>query len=160
MIKAQSIDVFFMREALKEAQRAFDEDEVPVGAVVVVSNRIISRGHNQTQRLNDATAHAEMIALTSAANYLGNWRLQNATVYVTIEPCIMCAGAMVLSRVKRIVFGAADAKFGGAGSIVNLLNDKRLNHRVKVATGILEDEAAALLKTFFKKNRKKERNAT
>ncbi len=148
-------DLFFMREALKEALKAGEEDEVPVGAVVVVGDTIVSRGHNQTEKLNDATAHAEMIALTSAANYLGNWRLQNATVYVTIEPCIMCASAMVLSRVKKIVFGARDPKFGGCGSIFDIANDRRLNHRITVVEGVLKEEAVALLQKFFKKKRKK-----
>ncbi len=144
-----------MTEALKEAHRAFGEDEVPVGCVIVMDNRIISRGHNQTKRLQDATAHAEMIALTSAANYLHNWRLNKAKVYVTIEPCIMCAGALVLSRVKKVIFGAHDAKFGGCGSIVNLLNDKRLNHRIEVKSGVLSEEAELLLKEFFARKRKK-----
>lgn len=144
-----------MHEALKEAKRAFDENEVPVGCVIVLNDRIISRGHNQTEQLKDATAHAEMIALTSAANYLGNWRLEKATVYTTIEPCIMCASALVLSRVKRVVYGAADAKFGGAGSIVNLLDDKRLNHRVAILPGILQNEAEQMMKEFFRKKRKK-----
>lgn len=149
------IDQLFMHEALKEAKRAFDENEVPVGCVIVLNDRIISRGHNQTEQLKDATAHAEMIALTSAANYLGNWRLEKATVYTTIEPCIMCASALVLSRVKRVVYGAADAKFGGAGSIVNLLDDKRLNHRVAILPGILQNEAEQMMKEFFRKKRKK-----
>jgi len=144
-----------MREALNEALKAGEENEVPIGCVVVIDGHVISRGHNQTEKLNDATAHAEMIALTSAANYLGNWRLQNATVYVTIEPCIMCASAMVLSRVKRIVFGARDPKFGGCGSIFDIANDKRLNHRITVAEGVLKEEAVEMMKNFFKKKRKK-----
>lgn len=151
------MDEFYMREALKEALKAGEENEVPIGCVVVVNGHIISRGHNQTEQLKDATAHAEMIALTSAANYLGNWRLQNATVYATIEPCIMCASAMVLSRVKKIVFGARDPKFGGCGSIFNIAHDKRLNHRITVVEGVLEKEAAELLKKFFKKKRTKDK---
>lgn len=143
----------FMQEALIEAQKASQEDEVPVGAVIVYKNKIISRGHNQVERLKDATAHAEMLALTSATNYLGNKWLSGASIYVTIEPCSMCAGALVLSRIKSLYFGAKDPKTGACGSTVNIVNHKKLNHRLKVKSGILEKDCGSLLKDFFKKKR-------
>ena len=144
-----------MQEALKEARKAFTEDEVPVGAVIVSGGKIIGRGHNQIERLKDPTAHAEMIALTSAANYLNTKWLNQASLYVTIEPCSMCAGALVLARIKNIYFGAKDPKTGACGSVVNIINHKKLNHRIKVKSGILEEESASLLRDFFKKKRKK-----
>ena len=142
-----------MSEALKEAKRAFEEDEVPVGAVVVHKGRIISRGHNQIERLRDPTAHAEMLALTSATNFLGTKWLSEASIYVTIEPCSMCAGALVLARVKHIYYGAKDPKTGACGSVINIVNHKKLNHRIKVKGGILAKECGGLLKDFFKKKR-------
>jgi len=145
--------IFYMREALKEAQRAFEEDEVPVGAVIVHKGQIIARGHNQVELLKDPTAHAEMIVLTSATNYLGTKWLNAASLYVTIEPCSMCAGALVLSRIKEVYFGASDPKTGACGSIVNIANHRKLNHRIKVTKGILEAECSSLLKDFFKKKR-------
>ena len=145
----------FIREALKEAQKAFLEDEVPVGAVIVHKDKIIARGHNQIERLKDPTAHAEMIALTSAAACLGSKWLNEASIYVTIEPCSMCAGALVLARIKAIIYGADDPKTGACGSVVNLANNKKLNHRIKVKNGILEDECSGILKEFFKTKRKK-----
>jgi len=143
-----------MSEALKEAQKAFDEDEVPVGAVIVLEGRIIARGHNQVERLKDPTAHAEIIAITSAANYLGAKWLNEASLYVTIEPCSMCAGALVLARIKSLYFGASDPKTGACGSVVNIVNHKKLNHRIKVSKGILGVECGYLLKEFFRKKRK------
>jgi tRNA(adenine34) deaminase len=143
----------FMQEALKEARQAFAEDEVPVGAVIVHKGRIIARGHNRVERLNDPTAHAEILALTSAANYLNAKWLSGAALYVTIEPCAMCAGAMVLSRIKNLYFGARDPKTGACGSIFNIVNNKKLNHRIKVEHGILKEECSSLLKEFFKKKR-------
>jgi tRNA(adenine34) deaminase len=142
-----------MREALKEARKAFDEDEVPVGAVIVHQNRIIARAHNQVERLKDPTAHAEMIAITSAANSLDTKWLNESSLYVTIEPCSMCAGALVLARVKEIIYGASDPKTGACGSIVNIAGNKKLNHRIKVFKGVLKDESAQLLREFFKKKR-------
>jgi tRNA(adenine34) deaminase len=150
----EKADKFYMSEALKEAQRAFEEDEVPVGAVIVHDGRIIARGHNQVERLNDPTAHAEIIAITSATNYLGTKWLNEASLYVTIEPCSMCAGAMVLARIKNLCFGAKDPKTGACGSIINIANHKKLNHRIKVTKGILEIECSSLLKDFFRKKRK------
>lgn len=142
-----------MREALKQAEKAFEEAEVPVGAVVVYKDNIIARGYNQVERLNDPTAHAEMLALTAAANYLNTKWLSDASIYVTIEPCSMCAGALVLSRIKNLYFGAKDPKTGACGSVVNIVNHKKLNHRVKVKNGILEEECGLLLKEFFRKKR-------
>ncbi|MCX5709526.1 MAG: tRNA adenosine(34) deaminase TadA [Candidatus Omnitrophica bacterium] len=147
--------ILYMQEALKEAQRAFEEDEVPVGAVIVHEGKIIARGHNQIERLKDPTAHAEMLALTSAANYLGQKWLNGVSVYVTIEPCSMCAGALVLSRVKDLYFGASDPKTGACGSVVNIAAHKKLNHRIKIEKGILEKECGSLLSQFFKKKRRK-----
>jgi len=142
-----------MSEALKEAQKALEENEVPVGAVIVHKGKIIARGHNQVERLKDPTAHAEMLALTSATNFLGAKWLNEASLYVTIEPCSMCAGALVLARIKNLYFGAKDPKTGACGSVVNIANHKKLNHRVKVKKGILEKECSSLLKEFFKNKR-------
>ncbi|MFA5286908.1 MAG: tRNA adenosine(34) deaminase TadA [Candidatus Omnitrophota bacterium] len=145
----------YMQEALREAKEAFKDDEVPVGAVIVNKDRIIARGYNQVERLKDPTAHAEMIALTSATNFLGTKWLNGSTLYVTIEPCSMCAGALVLARIESIYFGAKDPKTGACGSVINIANNNKLNHRIKVSGGILEEECSLLLKDFFKKKRKK-----
>jgi tRNA(adenine34) deaminase len=147
-------DEDFMREALKLAAKAFEADEVPVGAVVVHGNKVIARGHNQVEQLKDATAHAEMIAFTQAAAALGDWRLQECTLFVTKEPCPMCAGAAVLSRLQRLVFGVKDEKMGGAGGALNITHNARFNHQVEVVPGLLGDESLALLKSFFEKQRK------
>lgn len=144
---------FFMREALREAAIAFEEDEVPVGAVVVHEGKVIARGRNQIERLKDPTAHAEMLALTSATNFLGTKWLNECSLYVTIEPCSMCAGALVLARIKNIYFGAQDPKTGACGSVFNIANHKKLNHRIKITKGILKEDCAALLKEFFKRKR-------
>ncbi len=146
-------DKFFMLEAIKEAQKAFEEGEVPIGAVVVHNNRIIGRGHNQTERLNDPTAHAEIIAITAAASYLKNWRLKDTTIYVTLEPCIMCSGAIVLARIKELVYALEDPKFGGTVSLYRIPEDPRLNHRVKVRKGPYGDLVKNLMQEFFKKLR-------
>jgi tRNA(adenine34) deaminase len=151
MIKAH---LKFMRQALKEAERALKEDEVPVGAVVVHKNKIIARGHNQVERLKDPTAHAEMLALTSATNYLGSKWLSGVDIYVTIEPCSMCMGALVLARMRNLYFGAKDPKTGACGSIINIANHKKLNHRIKFKSGILKEECGSLLKEFFRNKRK------
>ena len=139
----------YMRLALKEAEKALEEDEVPVGAVIVHEGHIIARAHNQRERLKDPTAHAEMIAITQAAAYLENWRLEGATLYVTKEPCIMCAGAMVQARLTSLVFGAFDEKGGACGSVVNLVEETKFNHQVKVTGGVLAEESAVLLREFF-----------
>jgi tRNA(adenine34) deaminase len=141
-------DEYFMREALKEARKAFDLDEVPVGAVVVCQDRVIGRGHNLTERLTDVTAHAEMQAFTAASNYLGAKYLDECTLYVTLEPCVMCAGASFWTQVGRIVYGAADEKRGYTNAGTNLLHP-----RTTVVPGILEPECAELLKEFFKSKR-------
>jgi tRNA(adenine34) deaminase len=152
----------WMGEALREAAKGAEGGEVPVGCVIVHAEaaggggRIVGRGHNQTEMLRDATAHAEMLALTQAAEALGNWRLTGCTVYCTIEPCTMCCGAMVLSRVTRLVYGAADPKFGAVVSIADVLGNPRHNHKVQVIGGVRADESADLLQSFFRKRRKKE----
>lgn len=142
-----------MLEALKEAKEAFEEDEVPVGAVIVSQKRIIAKAHNQIERLKDPTAHAEMIAITQAASTLGSKWLNDASIYVTIEPCSMCAGALVLARIKNIVYGAQDPKTGACGSVINIVNHKKLNHRISVKSGILKEECGLLLKEFFSRKR-------
>ena len=146
-------DEFYMREALREAKKAFSRDEVPVGAIIVYKGSIIARAHNQIRLLKDPTAHAEMIAITQAASYLQNERLIGCSMYVTIEPCSMCAGAMVLARIKELVYAVRDPKTGACGSVVTLVNHKKLNHKVKVKKGILEEDAGFLIKEFFKKKR-------
>ena len=147
-------DEFFMKEALRQAQKAFERNEVPIGAVAVFKKQIIGRGHNQTEGLKDPTAHAEILAITAAANALSSWRLNDVEMFTTVEPCIMCAGALVLARVKRIIFGARDEKFGGCGSVFNIVNEPKLNHRIEITTGVMEKEAASLMKSFFGKKRK------
>ncbi len=152
--KMNKIDEIYMRQALNEAQKAAQEDEVPVGCVVVHEKKIIARAHNQVERLKDPTAHAEMLALTSAANYLGTKWLNGVSLYVTIEPCSMCSGALVLARIKNLFYGASDPKTGACGSVFNIVNNKKLNHRIKVHKGLLKEECALLLSQFFKKKRK------
>jgi len=149
-------DVRYMDLALAEAQKAEAAGEVPIGAIVVSSDIVIGRGFNQPISSRDPTAHAEMIALREAARYQQNYRLTAATMYCTVEPCMMCAGAMVHSRITRLVIGTMDPKAGSAGSIYNVLTDPRLNHRVDVITGIREDECAALLREFFSMRRGRE----
>jgi len=142
-----------MREALRQAQKAGDAGEVPVGAVVVFAGKIIGRAHNQVELLKDATAHAEMLALTQAEAAVGDWRLTECDLYATKEPCAMCAGALVHTRVRRVIFGCADPAVGAAGSVMNLLQMPGLNHRCEIASGILQDECAAILQNFFRKRR-------
>jgi tRNA(adenine34) deaminase len=142
-----------MRWAVKEAIAAREEGEVPIGAVVVREGRVIGRGHNQRETLQDPTAHAEMIALTAAAGDAGSWRLEDCTMYVTLEPCTMCAGAIVLARIERLVFGATDPKAGACTSLYTIPTDERLNHCVHVTTGVLADECSAVLSDFFEAQR-------
>ena len=142
-----------MEDALRQAGNAAEQGEVPVGAVIVKDGRVIARGANQVELLKDATAHAEMIALTSAAAALDNWRLEGCDVVVTLEPCSMCAGAMVNSRVARIVYGAADPVAGACGSVFDVVSDARLNHRIPVVRGVLADRCGAILKDFFRSRR-------
>jgi len=141
-------DEHFMKEAFKEAQKAFDEDEVPVGAIVVCDNKIIARAHNMSERLNDVTAHAEMLAFTSAADYLGGKYLNECTLYVTLEPCVMCAGASYWTQLKKLVYGASDEKRGFSKHQENLLHPKSI-----VIKGVMKNECSNLLSTFFKNKR-------
>ena len=151
-------DQYFMGEALRQAVKAYEAGEVPVGAVVVREGRIIARASNQVELLNDATAHAEMLAVTQAEGAVGNWRLNDCTLYVTKEPCPMCAGAIVHVRLARVVFGVSDPKGGAAGSALNLLQFPNLNHRCEITAGVREMECRQLLQTFFaeQRSRKKE----
>jgi tRNA(adenine34) deaminase len=148
-------DHYFMGEALRQATRAYEAEEVPIGAVVVREGRIIARAFNQVEMLKDATAHAEMLALTQAESVVGDWRLTDCTLYVTKEPCPMCAGAIVHVRLARVVFGVADSKGGAAGSIVNLVQFPTLNHKAQITSGVRESECRALLQNFFAEQRAK-----
>ena len=148
-------DEYYMREALKEAFKAFDLDEVPVGAVLVHNDKILARGHNQVELLQDATAHAEMLCITSGAAALENWRLTGATLYCTLEPCCMCAGAMLSSRIRRLVYGAPDLRLGVCGSWINLFDKEHPMHSIEIVKGVLEAESAALMREFFQRARKK-----
>ena len=142
-----------MRAAIAEADAAYQRGDVPVGAVVVQGTRIIGRGHNQREQLKDPTAHAEMIALTAAASFVGSWRLDDCAIYVTLEPCTMCAGAVVLARIERLIYGATDPKAGACVSLYNIPTDPRLNHCVTLSDPVLPDECAMLLKSFFAEQR-------
>ena len=142
-----------MRLALREAERAVDHDDVPVGAVVIAGGEVIGAGHNERELRQDPTAHAEMLALREAATHVGSWRVLGSVLYVTLEPCAMCAGAIVLARVPRLVYGAADPKAGAAGSVLDVLAEPRFNHRPDVAAGLLAEESAALLRAFFASRR-------
>jgi len=148
-------DHYFMGEALRQAARAYEAEEVPVGAVVVREGRVSGRAFNQIELLKDATAHAEMLAMTQAEEAVGDWRLTDCTLYVTKEPCPMCAGAMVHVRLARVVYGATDAKAGAAGSVINLLQFPSLNHRCEITSGVREAECRALLQDFFAEQRKR-----
>ena len=153
MSPPSSLEEKYMAEALRLAQRAAEAGEVPVGALIVHEGQVIGRAHNQVEMLHDATAHAEMIAITQAAEALENWRLEGAEIFVTLEPCPMCAGAMVLSRVARIVYGCDDPIAGACGSVFNIVNEKRLNHRIPVVKGVLGERCGEILKTFFRSRR-------
>ncbi len=145
---------FHMRAALAQAEEALGEDEVPVGAVIVHQGRVIAAAHNQRELLRDPTAHAEMIAITQAAEALGSWRLEDCTLYVTLEPCAMCAGAIVQARIPQVVYGATDPKAGAVNSLYQLLADPRLNHRAQTVSGVLADECGSLLTRFFQEQRR------
>ncbi len=147
-------DAGFMREALRQAEKALRAEEVPIGAVVVREGRVIARAYNQVELLKDATAHAEMLAITQAEAAVGDWRLNECDLYVTKEPCPMCAGAMVHVRLRRIIFGCADDRGGAAGGVMNLLQTPTLNHRCEITAGVLPEECGLLLKTFFRERRK------
>ncbi|MCX7713554.1 MAG: tRNA adenosine(34) deaminase TadA [Chthoniobacterales bacterium] len=146
-------DEFFMEAALREAEKAAQKGEVPIGAVIVFDNKIIARAHNQVETLNDPTAHAEMLAITQATTAINDWRLNECELYVTKEPCPMCAGASVLARLKAVVFGCFDPKYGAAGSALDLLQFPTWNHRCQVRGGVLEEKCATLLRTFFQQRR-------
>jgi len=152
-------DQFFMGEALRQALKAYEAEEVPVGAVVVRNGRIIARAYNQVELLKDATAHAEMLAVTQAEQAVGDWRLNDCTLYVTKEPCPMCAGALVHVRMGRVVYGAADTKAGAAGTAMNLLHFPTLNHRSEITAGVREPECRNLLRAFFAEQREKGKKA-
>src|SRR5437870_7683497 len=147
------LDETFMQEALRLAMKARAADEVPVGAVVVREGKIIARAYNQVELLKDATAHAEMLALTQAEAAVGDWRLTDCDLYVTKEPCAMCAGAVAHTRIRRVIFGCTDPSAGAAGSVVNLLQLRSLNHRCEITSGVLQNECAAILQDFFRKRR-------
>lgn len=153
-------DAYFMREALRMAVRAFEAEEVPVGAVVVRGGRIIARAYNQVELLKDATAHAEMLALTQAEAAVEDWRLTDCDLFVTKEPCPMCAGALVHVRMRRVVFGCADPRSGAAGGLLNLLQNPSLNHQCDITAGILQEECASLLQSFFRARRTGETGAS
>ena len=146
-------DEQFMKTAIEQAKIAEENGDVPIGAVIVYKNQIIAKAYNQRQQLNDPTAHAEIIALTQAAAFVQNWRLNGCTIYVTLEPCPMCAGALVLARLDRLVYGCDDPKSGACGSIYNIVADERLNHRLQVTAGVLAEECGAQLQSFFQKRR-------
>jgi len=145
---------FYMQKALEQAQKALELGEVPIGAILVKGHDIIAMDFNYRESSNDPTAHAELRVIRKAAKLLGNWRLQDCTLYVTLEPCPMCAGAILNSRINRLVFGAFDPKGGAAGTIINLLEDNRFNHRVEIISGILEEDCKGILQSFFKSLRK------
>jgi tRNA(adenine34) deaminase len=143
----------FMALAFREAELAYEKGEVPVGAVIVFENRVLGRGHNLTESMHDATAHAEIIALSAAYSHFKDWRLEDCYLFSTLEPCAMCAGAAVLSRIKTIVYGAKDPKFGGCGSIFEIPTERKLNHRIEVVGGVMETESAAMMRRFFREQR-------
>lgn len=146
-------DLYYMEMALEEARYAFGKEEVPIGAVAVLGDEIIARAHNMREMLNDPTAHAEILVLKEAAAKLNNWRLSGVRIYVTLEPCTMCAGALVLARIDTLIYGAADPKAGAVCSLYNILDDNRLNHQVKVISGVKEEECSKILKNFFRSRR-------
>jgi|SRR5690554_1962974 len=150
------MDIKFMQEAIKEAKKAEAINEVPIGCVIVYQDEIIARGYNQRETLQYSDAHAEMMAIKEANNKVGSWRLEDCTLYVTLEPCPMCAGAIVQSCIKKVVYGASDPKAGCAGTLMNLLDEPRFNHQVIVEKGVLQEECSYLLKQFFRKIREKD----
>jgi tRNA(adenine34) deaminase len=147
-------DIYFMKAAIDQAYIALENEDVPVGAVIVKENKIIAKGYNQRHQLNDPTAHAEIIALTAASEHIGHWRLHGCTIYVTLEPCPMCAGALVMARLDKLVFGCTDPKAGACGSLYNIVQDTRLNHRLEVTKDVLAEDCATMLQNFFRNKRK------
>lgn len=158
MFGSSNTDEYYMRLALREAEKAYERQEVPIGAVIVHENKVIGKGYNQIEMLQDPTAHAEMIAITAAVSSLGSRRLLDCTLYVTIEPCCMCAGAIVLARIPRLVFGAADPKAGACTSLYSITEDSRLNHRCTVEHGLLQEDSAGIIRAFFAERRKAKSN--
>ena len=151
--KQNEIDAHYMRKAIDQAFIAEENGDVPIGAVIVYENKIIAKAYNQREQLNDPTAHAEIIALTQASDYLGTWRLHGCTVYVTLEPCTMCAGALVLARIDRLVFGCDEPKTGACGSLYNVVQDERLNHMIPVTKGVLAEDCSTQMSSFFRQRR-------
>lgn len=148
---------FFMSEALKEAEKSLDKAEIPIGCVIVKDGEVIGRGHNAREELNQAIMHAEVMAIQKANRTVGNWRLLDCTLFVTIEPCVMCSGAIGLARIPKVIYGASNQKFGGAGSLYDILRDERLNHRVEVETGVMEEECAKIMQDFFRQSRERKK---
>ncbi|MDF2536644.1 MAG: tadA [Bacillales bacterium] len=156
--KRMSNSITYMKLAIEEAKKAEAIGEVPIGAIIVLDGEIIARGHNLRETKQSSTAHAELLVIEEACKKVGSWRLENATLYVTLEPCPMCAGAIIMSRITRVVYGATDAKAGCVGTFMNLLQDERFNHQCQVEKGILSEECGQLLSNFFKKIRKRKKN--
>ncbi len=146
-----------MTQALQEARKSLEKDEIPIGCVIVKDGQIIGRGHNAREELNQAIMHAEVMAIQEANNVEGNWRLLDSTLFVTIEPCVMCSGAIGLARIPQVIYGATNKKFGAAGSLYDILTDQRLNHRVEVETGILEEACAQIMQDFFRQRRERQK---
>ncbi|MBA2795112.1 deaminase [Streptococcus porcinus] len=159
MAYSQDEKEFFMREALKEAEKSLVKAEIPIGCVIVKEGKIIGRGHNAREELNQAIMHAEIMAINEANVHEGNWRLLETTLFVTIEPCVMCSGAIGLARIPHVIFGAPNQKFGGAGSLYQILTDQRLNHRVELESGLLEVECAKIMQDFFHQSRLQKKEA-
>ncbi|MFO1441711.1 tRNA adenosine(34) deaminase TadA [Bacillus sp. Bva_UNVM-123] len=157
MLQAELSDEKYMLEAINEAKRAEQMNEVPIGAVIVLNGEIIARAHNLRESAQNAIAHAELLAIDQACKHMGTWRLENAELYVTLEPCSMCSGAIMLSRIKKVVYGAKDPKGGCAGTLMNLLQDERFNHMSEVVAGVLEEECGELLSAFFKNLRERKK---
>ena len=155
MSLSMSKDIDYMKEALKEAELAKLEDEVPIGCVIVKDDQIIARSHNQRDKTNNPLGHAETLAIKKASEVVGDWQLVDCTLYVTIEPCIMCAGAIIQSRIKKVVYGAPEYKGGAFGSSIDILNAENINHRPEVIKGVLEEECSAIIKDYFKSKRNK-----
>jgi tRNA(adenine34) deaminase len=154
----ESLDKRFMQMAIRQAAIAEENGDVPIGVVIVHESRIIAKAYNERQQLNDPTAHAEIIALTQASEAIGSWRLHGCTIYVTLEPCPMCAGALVLARIDRLVFGTEDPKTGACGSLYNIVQDLRLNHQVQITSGVLMEDCKEQLQTFFHRRRQENRS--
>lgn len=154
-MEEDKLKIKYMKEALKEARKAYDKEEIPVGAIIIKDNKIIARAHNIKEEKNDTTKHAEILAIQKASKKLGSWRLTDCEMYVTLEPCSMCAGALIQSRIKKVYIGTMDTKTGACGSVLNLLKDFPFNHKVEIETGVMQKECENILKDFFKMLRTK-----